>query len=89
MSSINNNLNFKELNIGDLLIQHVTEPIKMEKLIRRGIIVEINKSCCSIQWMGNTDSDFDFKKLTVLKGSLRKMIMDGVMLHYPVGKSPV
>ena len=84
-----NNLDFKELSVGDLIIQTVFEPIALKKIIRHGIIVATNKSSCNICWTDNTAYDQNNNNVSILNISLRKMIMDGVLLHYPIDKSQV
>jgi hypothetical protein len=79
---------FKNINVGDLLIQQVIDPLKDDSFIRRrGIIVNIQNNVSTIEW--TTDgSDFSnqMTSTSILNSSLRKMIMNGYILHYPVQK---
>lgn len=80
---------FRNINIGDLLIQQVPNPIKAEQTLRRrGIITNIQNNISTIEWViDGIDSQVDLMKTTtILNMSLRKMIMDGYILHYPVQK---
>lgn len=80
---------FRNINIGDLLIQQIPNPIKIEdKIIRRGIITNIQNNISTIEWaLDISDSPINLMRTTtMLNGSLRKMIMDGYILHYPVRK---
>ena len=80
---------FKNINIGDLLIQQITNPIKVDdKIRRRGIITNIQNNISTIEWaLDDSDSLVNLMRTTsILNGSLRKMIMDGYILHYPVQK---
>lgn len=79
---------FRNINIGDLLIQEISSPIKEEeKLRRRGIIVNVENNISTIEWtFDGSDIPTEMKKTTILNVSLRKMILDGYILHYPVQK---
>ena len=79
---------FRNINIGDLLIQQVINPLKPEDFIRRrGIIVNVQNNISTIEWTIDGESTkMEILKTTIINSSLRKMIMDGYMLHYPVQK---
>lgn len=79
---------FRNINVGDLLIQQIINPIKTEELLRRrGIIVNIQNNISTIDWMvDGVETSSLMKTTTILNSSLRKMIMDGYILHYPVQK---
>lgn len=79
---------FRNINIGDLLIQQVVNPLKPEDFIRRrGIIVNVQNNVSTIEWTIDGESTkMEILKTTIINSSLRKMIMDGYMLHYPVQK---
>jgi hypothetical protein len=79
---------FRNINIGDLLIQQVANPLKPEELVRRrGIIVNVQNNVSTIEWTIDGEvSKTEIMKTSVINSSLRKMIMDGYILHYPVQK---
>lgn len=84
-----NPFEFKNINIGDLLIQQIPNPLKIDEFLRRrGIIINVQNSICTIDWtLDGTDQHIDLiRTTTILNSSLRKMIMDGYILHYPVQK---
>ena len=79
---------FRNISVGDLLIQQIINPIKSDEFIRRrGIIVNIHNNVSTIEWTmdGNYPST-DLSKTSIINSSLRKMIMDGYILHYPIQK---
>ena len=80
-------LDFKNLNIGDLLIQTIPHPINVtETIYRRGIIVNITKNISTIEWMENNENNIARSyRVSVINSSLRKMIMDGNIKYYSVG----
>jgi len=79
---------FRNINVGDLLIQQIPNPVKIDEYLRRrGIIVNIGNNISTIEWMldgGTVQSEMT--KTTILNSSLRKMIMNGYIQHYPVQK---
>jgi hypothetical protein len=79
---------FRNLNIGDLLIQQIPDPTKIDKLLRRrGIITNVQNNISTIEWtIDGGEVLTELTKITILNSSLRKMIMDGYILHYPVQK---
>jgi len=79
---------FRNINIGDLLIQQIPNPVKIEHFLRRrGIITNIQNNISTVEWViDGADSVDLMKTTTILNASLRKMIMDGYILHYPVQK---
>lgn len=79
---------FRNINVGDLLIQQISNPTKeQETLRRRGIIVEVQNNISTIEWTLDGGSlPSEMRKTTILNSSLRKMILDGYILHYPVQK---
>lgn len=79
---------FRNINIGDLLIQQIINPVKSEEFIRRrGIIVNIQNNVSTIDWTIDGPDSTDLMRTTsIINSSLRKMIMDGYILHYPVQK---
>jgi hypothetical protein len=79
---------FRNINVGDLLIQQVPNPTKMDEFLRRrGIIVNVQNNISTIEWMldGGT-LQTELTKTTILNSSLRRMILDGYIQHYPVQK---
>ena len=78
----------RNINIGDLLVQQVPNPTKIDGFIRRrGIIVNVQNNISTIEWtFDGADIPTEMKKTTILNVSLRKMILDGYILHYPVQK---
>jgi hypothetical protein len=79
---------FKNINIGDLLIQQVIDPLKEDSFVRRrGIIVNIQNSVSTIEWtLDGSEINNQMTSTSILNSSLRKMIMNGYILHYPVQK---
>jgi len=79
---------FRNINIGDLLVQQIINPIKPEEFVRRrGIIVNIQNNISTIEWTMDGDSpSTDLSKTSIINSSLRKMIIDGYIQHYPVQK---
>ena len=80
---------FRTISIGDLLIQQVPNPLKMEQLLRRrGIIVNIQNNISTVEWTldGGEANTAELRSTSILNSSLRKMIIDGYILHYPVQK---
>lgn len=79
---------FRNINVGDLLVQQIINPIKPEEFVRRrGIIVNIQNNISTIEWTMDGDSpSTDLSKTSIINSSLRKMILDGYIQHYPVQK---
>jgi hypothetical protein len=79
---------FKNISIGDLLIQQVPDPTNITQTInRRGIIVDVSNNISTIEWMPDGESYLQqYKKTSIMNSSLRKMIMDGYIKHYSVSK---
>jgi hypothetical protein len=79
---------FRNISIGDLLIQQVPDPNKIDvSLRRRGIIVNVQNNISTIEWtIDGVDITNDLRKSQILNSSLRKMILDGYILHYPIQK---
>lgn len=80
---------FRNINIGDLLIQQIPNPLKVDEFVRRrGIIINVQNNISTIDWtLDGTSERVDLMRTTtILNSSLRKMIMDGYILHYPVQK---
>lgn len=79
---------FKNINVGDLLIQQVINPLKEDTFIRRrGIIVNIQNSVSTIEWtLDGSEINNQMTSTCILNSSLRKMIMNGYILHYPIQK---
>lgn len=79
---------FRNISVGDLLIQQVINPLKTEDFIRRrGIIVNIQNNVSTIEWTNDGEfSKTELTKTSIINSSLRKMILDGYILHYPVQK---
>jgi len=80
---------FRNISVGDLLIQQIPNPVKIEQMIRRrGIIVNIQNNISTVEWViDGADTPVDLmRSTTVLNSSLRKMILDGYIQHYPVQK---
>lgn len=79
---------FRNINVGDLLVQQIINPIKPEEFVRRrGIIVNIQNNISTIEWTMDGDSPLtDLSKTSIINSSLRKMIIDGYIQHYPVQK---
>jgi hypothetical protein len=81
-------LEFKNICVGDLLIQEVPDPINISGVInRRGIIIDVSNNISTIEWMPDGESYLQqYKKTSIMNSSLRKMIMDGYIKHYSVSK---
>jgi hypothetical protein len=81
-------LDFKNISVGDLLIQQVPNPLNIDTIInRRGIIIDISNNISTIEWMPDGESYLQqYKKTTIMNSSLRKMIMSGHIQHYSVSK---
>jgi hypothetical protein len=79
---------FRNINVGDLLVQQIINPVKPEEFIRRrGIIVNIQNNISIIEWTMDGDSpSTDLSKTSIINSSLRKMILDGYIQHYPIQK---
>jgi hypothetical protein len=79
---------FKNINVGDLLIQQIPNPLKIDDFVRRrGIIVNISNNISTIEWVvDGAQINTEMSKTTILNASLRKMILDGYIQHYPVQK---
>lgn len=77
---------FKHLNVGDLIVQQVPDPLNYGIVVsKRGIIVNINKNTCTIQWtFDSSNSIHEINTTTILSAALRNMIMKKVMIHYPL-----
>lgn len=85
-----NSYNFREINIGDLLIQKIINPVKQDDYMqRRGIIIEVKNNISTIQWINSEQINTDLQTTTILNSSLRKMIMNGMLQHYPVKTSDI
>lgn len=83
-----NKYQFREFSIGDLLVQEIPNFSKPEEVLqKRGIIIEISGSTSTIEWMMDfSDVGKDLKVTTIINSSLRRMIMDGYIKHFPVHK---
>jgi hypothetical protein len=79
-------IDYKNLNIGDLLIQIIPHPINItETIYRRGIIIKISNNISTIEWMENNENNISKSyKITIMNSSLRKLIMDGNIKYYSV-----
>jgi len=79
---------FKNICVGDLLIQEVPDPINISGVInRRGIIIDVSNNISTIEWMPDGESYLQqYRKTSIMNSSLRKMIMDGYIKHYSVSK---
>lgn len=79
-------IEFKKLNVGDLIVQQVPDPLNYGTIVsKRGIIIDINRNTCTIQWtFDTTNSMHDLTTTTILTSSLRNMIMKKVLMHYPL-----
>jgi hypothetical protein len=79
---------FKNISIGDLIIQQVPDPTNITQTInRRGIIIDVSNNISTIEWMPDGESYLQqYKKTSIMNSSLRKMIMDGYIKHYSVSK---
>lgn len=81
----NSKFKFKKISIGDLVVQEIRNAYNNpEKVHRRnGIIIEVGKTTSIIEWTNNSVST-DNRYLTIFNITLRNMIMDGHLKHYPV-----
>jgi hypothetical protein len=81
-------LEFRNINIGDLLIQQILNPLNEEQPARRrGIIVNVENNISTIEWtLDGMELHSEMRKTTIFNSSLRRMILDGYILHYPVQK---
>lgn len=79
-------VSFKKLNVGDLVIQQVPDPLDYSNIVnKRGIIIDINRNTCTIQWTFDAViSKYELNTTTILSSALRNMIMKKIMQHYPV-----
>ena len=79
---------FRNISVGDLLIQQVPNPLKIDEFVRRrGIIVDVTNNISTIDWVvDGAEIKTEISKTTILNASLRKMILDGYIQHYPVQK---
>ena len=79
---------FKIISIGDLLIQQVPNPLKIDEFLRRrGIITNVQNNISTIEWSFDGESiSTEMRTTSILNSSLRKMILDGYIQHYPVQK---
>ena len=79
---------FRNISVGDLLIQQFPNPIKIEEILRRrGIITNIQNNISTIEWIiDGAIITTEMSKTTILNSSLRKMILDGYIQHYPIQK---
>lgn len=79
---------FRNINVGDLLIQQIPNPLKIDEFVRRrGIIIDIANNISTIEWMiDGADIPSERKQISILNVSLRKMILDGYIQHYPIQK---
>lgn len=77
---------FKKFSVGDLIVQQVPDPFNYGTIVsKRGIIININKSTCTIQWtFDSSNSAHEISTTTILSSALRNMIMKKVMIHYPL-----
>ena len=78
----------RNISVGDLLIQQIPNPLNIDQSVRRrGIIVNVQNNISTIEWIIDGSEKVDLMtKTTIINTSLRKMIMDGYILHYPVQK---
>ena len=79
---------FRNISIGDLLIQQVLNPLKPDEVTRRrGIRVNVQNNVSTIEWTRDEETlSTDLLKTSIFNSSLRKMIIYGYILHYPVRK---
>lgn len=75
-------LDFKNISVGDLLIEELRSPPDIV-VVKRGIIVEISNNISTVEWTIGVH-DKKYLKLRIQNSSLRKMIMTGQMKHYPI-----
>lgn len=79
------NLAFREIRVGDLIVQNILNPYKdNEQMQRKGIIVEVKNNISTIEWLYAEPQQTEMRRTTILNLSLRKMIMDGFIKHFPV-----
>jgi hypothetical protein len=78
----------RNISVGDLLIQQIPNPLKSEETLRRrGIIVNVQNNISTIEWtVDGANINTELSKTNILNVSLRKMILDGYILHYPIQK---
>jgi hypothetical protein len=78
----------RNISVGDLLIQQVPNPLKIDEFVRRrGIIVDVTNNMSTIDWVvDGAEIKTEISKTTILNASLRKMILDGYIQHYPIQK---
>lgn len=78
----------KNISIGDLIVQEIRNTsISPSKLYRRnGIIINVGKTVSTIEWTNNNQPT-ENRYLTIFNVTLRKMIMEGHVKHYPVQNS--
>jgi len=83
-----NTYEFKIISIGDLLIQQIPNPLKIDEFLRRrGIITNIQNNISTIEWALDGESiSSEMRSTSILNSSLRKMILDGYIQHYPIQK---
>jgi hypothetical protein len=83
-----NTYEFKIISIGDLLIQQIPNPLKIDEFLRRrGIITNIQNNISTIEWALDGESiSSEMTSTSILNSSLRKMILDGYIQHYPIQK---
>jgi hypothetical protein len=81
-------LEFRNISVGDLLMQKIPDPANIEQTInRRGIIINVSNNISTIEWaVDNQPENISFTKTTILNVSLRRMIIDGYLQHYPIRK---
>lgn len=75
----------KNISIGDLIVQEIRNTsISPSKTYRRnGIIINVGKTVSTIEWTNNSQPT-ENRYLTIFNITLRKMIMEGHVKHYPV-----
>lgn len=81
----NSKYKFKKISIGDLVVQEIQNSYNLpDKVHRRnGIIIEVGKTTSIIEWTNNNKAS-EVRYLTIFNVTLRKMIMEGHLKHYPV-----
>lgn len=79
---------FKKLSVGDLIVQEIrnTSLVPSKIYRRNGILINIGKTVSTIEWTNNTQPN-ENRYLTIFNTTLRKMIMQGHVKHYPVQTS--
>lgn len=82
-----NNLDYKLISVGDLIIQELCSPPDI-RVTKRGIIIDVTNNISTIEWTTDTfDKVYTIPRITSIQNiSLRKMIMAGTVKHYPVVK---